>query len=235
MPSLRTILHSPYTLWFFVIATLAALALGWLALPLKEWLAVFNRWIDGYGAWGVVLFGVGYVVAVIVLVPTTPLTVAAGLAYGAWAMPLVLGASTLGATIAFFIARYFARERVKRYLQRRKQLHVVDRVVAENSWKVVALVRLSPFLTFGLQNYLFGVTGVRSWPYVTASLVGVIPSTALCIYVGAAGGVLQRATPAGALQWTLIGAGCLVLLVVTVYTARQARQKLLAAGIGDVR
>lgn len=235
MPSLRTLIHSPVTLWFFLALTLATVAIGWFVLPMKEWLAVFNGWVAGMGLWGVMIFAAGYIVAVIALVPTTPLTIAAGLAYGAWGFPLVLVASIAGAELAFLAARHGARARVLEYVRRRPKLKIVDQVVARNSWKIVALIRLSPFLTFGLQNYLFGITGVRPGSYVSASLVGIIPSTALCIYVGAVGGVMQGPAHGGATRWLLIAAGFLLLLGITVYTAQQARAKLIEAGIGDLK
>jgi uncharacterized membrane protein YdjX (TVP38/TMEM64 family) len=234
MPSLKTVIHSPATLWFFTIATIAGILVGWLALPWKEWLTWFNHWIAGFGAWAIVIFALAYILAVIALVPTTPLTIAAGLAFGAWAFPLVLLVSTLGAAIAFVAARHFARDRVLEWVKRRPKLRVIDQVVANNSWKIVALIRLSPFLTFGLQNYLFGLSGVRSLPYVTASLVGIIPSTALCIYVGAAGHLMQGRARGGSLEWAMVIAGFVVLLALTIYTAHQAREKLLEAGIGRV-
>jgi uncharacterized membrane protein YdjX (TVP38/TMEM64 family) len=235
MPSLRTILHSPATLWFFVVVTVLTLGLAWWLLPMKQWLASFNGWVAGLGAWGVAIFAAGYVIAVVALVPTTPLTIAAGLAYGFWGFPLVLVASITGAELAFLAARHGARGRVQAYLRKRPRLKVIDQVVTRNSWKIVALIRLSPFLTFGLQNYLFGVTGVRPAAYTSASLVGIIPSTALCIYIGAAGGVMQGPSHGGIVEWTLVGAGFLFLLAITIFTARQAREKLLEAGLGDLR
>lgn len=156
-------------LWLAAVVLLVGLTILWYAAPVKEWLQATEDQIKGLGALGPIVFGLGYIAAVVALVPAAPLTIAAGAAFGAWGFPLVVLAATLGATAAFLVARYVARERVAGFVQRRARLRAVDRAVAEDGWKVVALLRLSPLIPFNLQNYLFGVTDIPLRPYVAAS------------------------------------------------------------------
>jgi len=46
---------------------------------------------------------------------------------------------------AFLIAHYLARAKVRLLLERRRIFSAIDDAVAEEGWKIVALLRLSPF------------------------------------------------------------------------------------------
>ena len=72
----------------------------------------------------------------------------------------------VAASIAFLIARYFARERILKLVQGNKKFLAIDKAIGENGFKVVTLLRLSPLLPFSLGNYLYGLTSVKFIPYV---------------------------------------------------------------------
>ena len=66
-------------------------------LPMDEWTRGFREWVDGLGAAGWIVTIVVYAVATVALAPGSVLTLAAGLAFGLWAFPLVVIGATLGA------------------------------------------------------------------------------------------------------------------------------------------
>jgi uncharacterized membrane protein YdjX (TVP38/TMEM64 family) len=76
-----------------------------LVLPVREWLGLFERWITRPGIWGVALFVLVYIIAMISLAPEWPLTIAAGMLYGAWGFPITVMAATIAVSVAFLIAR----------------------------------------------------------------------------------------------------------------------------------
>lgn len=213
-----------------VAALLLAMGIAWYVLPVGDWLTGLRRWIAGLGWWGVALFTLIYIIAALVLAPAAVLTIAAGFAWGFWALPIVVVAATLGAAAAFLVARYAVRERVRLWLRRRRNLAAIDRAVAEEGWKIVALVRLSPVIPFGLQNYLFGATAVPFGHFVAATFAGIIPGTALYTYIGVLGGESGQAGPA---RWALFALGLAATALVAVLVARKARAKLAEAGIDE--
>jgi uncharacterized membrane protein YdjX (TVP38/TMEM64 family) len=129
-----------------------------------------RSWIDQFGAWGPRLI---YIVLVILLVPGSALTLAAGFAYGPWSAPLAVVAATIGASLAFLINRYIAQEKVCSMLQGRKKLQAVEKAVNEDGWKIVGLVRVSPIVPFNLQNYFFGITDIAEMTRVRSSFLPV--------------------------------------------------------------
>ena len=156
----------------------------WFLLPVREWIEGFQGWISELGALGVAVFVLLYVGVTVVLGPAWALTLVAGLAYGLWGLPLVVGAATLAACVAFLLGRHVARERVTKLVDDDRRLKALNRAVGQEGWKVVGLMRLSPVFPFGLQNYLFGVTDVAFVPYALATMLGILPGTALYVYIG---------------------------------------------------
>jgi uncharacterized membrane protein YdjX (TVP38/TMEM64 family) len=220
----------PALIFAAVASLLMLLGVGWRLLPLGELLAELRGWIGGLGVWGVALFALIYIVGAVVLLPAGLLSIVAGFAYGFWGLPLVVVAATIGAALAFLIARYAARDRVQHWLLGRRKLAAIDRAVAEDGWKIVALLRLSPAVPFNLQNYLFGVTAVPFTDFVVATFFGIIPGAALFTYVGVLGG---EAADAGPVRWALFAAGLAATAAAAVLIARKARARLAEAGIAE--
>ncbi len=211
-------------------AALAALVGAWLLLPVQAWIAAFTAWVTALGPAGPALYALAYALVLVVLAPGGPLSIGAGLAFGFWGVPVVLAGATTGAALAFLVSRYALRARVRRMIETRPTLAALDRAVAEEGWRVVGLLRLSPLVPFNLQNYFFGVTRIGFWPYVAATLVGIAPGAVLYVYIG----VLARTAggDAGPVKWLLVGAGLVATGLVAVLVGRKARAVLAIKGVG---
>ena len=187
-----------------------------------------NAWIAGLGIWGPVVLGLVYIVATVLFVPGTILSLAAGAMFGLGVGVVTISiASTIGASLAFLIARYVARDRVAVIASRNRRFGAIDRAIGEAGWKIVALLRLSPAVPFNLQNYLYGLTPIRFWPYVLTSWIAMFPGTFLYIYLGHITGAAlgsNRSRSAG--EWAFLAIGLAATVMVTVYITRLARQKL---------
>jgi uncharacterized membrane protein YdjX (TVP38/TMEM64 family) len=219
--------------WIVGAVVLIALIVGWFVLPVKEWSDLFQSWIKDLGAWGVLIFGIVYVVATVLMVPVSILTVVAGLAFGvAIGFPLVVVSATIGATLAFLVARYLVHKRVESLVAKRPKLRAVNAAVSEGGWKVVGLLRLSPVLPFNLQNYFYGITDIKLAQYVPATFFGIMPGTLLYVYLGAAGKA-AAGDDGGPLQWTFFAVGLIATIAVAVFVTRKAKEKLAKHGVSD--
>lgn len=184
-------------------------------------------WIGELGSWGAILFIAIYVVATVLFIPGSVLTLGAGAVFGvAWGSVYVSVGSTLGATGAFLAGRYLARDAIARKIEGNARFAAIDKAVANEGWKIVGLTRLSPVFPFTLLNYAFGLTQVSLRDYVLASWIGMMPGTVMYVYLGslakAASGERTR-TPG---EWALYGVGLLATIVVTVFVTRIAKQAL---------
>src|SRR6266581_1086720 len=190
-------------------------------------------WIGKLGPWGPVIFIGLYVVATVLFIPGSVLTLGAGAVFGvALGSVCVSISATLGATAAFLVGRYLARDAIARKIERNEKFATIDRAVADEGWKIVLLTRLSPVFPFTLLNYAFGLTRVKLSHYVLASWIGMIPGTVMYVYLGSlvnvGAGHRQRTTG----EWILYGVGLLATVTVTVFVTRLAK-RALAKKIGS--
>ena len=190
----------------------------------------FIGWIDGLGFWGPAVFIAGYAAATVAFVPGAPLTLAAGAIFGlSKGVPVVFIGASVGATLAFLVARYAARSWVETRLALNGKFAAIDEAVGEHGLKIVALLRLSPIFPFNALNYVLGLTKVRMRDYVIAH-IGMLPGTLLYVYYGKlagdvaalAGGATQR----GAGYWVVLVLGLIATLGVTTIVTRIARRAL---------
>jgi uncharacterized membrane protein YdjX (TVP38/TMEM64 family) len=182
--------------------------------------------IENLGLWGAVLFVLVYIVATVLFVPGSVLTLGAGALFGVGlGSALVSVGATLGATAAFLVGRYVARDWVAKKIEGNAAFAAIDRAVAAEGWKIVGLTRLSPAFPFSLLNYAFGLTRVSLRDYVLASWIGMMPGTVMYVYLGSiarAAGERQRTTG----EWALYGIGLVATIGVTVFVTRLARAAL---------
>jgi uncharacterized membrane protein YdjX (TVP38/TMEM64 family) len=216
--------------WAGLAALLVALFAASRLLPVAEWLRAFQEQVTGMGVMGGVLYGLVYVLAALLFVPGSVLTIGAGVVFGvAWGTVVVAFAATTAAGLAFLIARYLARERVEAMARKNAKFGAIDRAIQQQGWKVVALLRLSPVIPYNLSNYLYGLTAVRFGPYLLASAIGMLPGTLLYVYLGAIGNAAAGGERRGPLEWALLGAGLAATVAVTVLLTRTARRHLAHA------
>ena len=213
--------------WIVLALIAVGLVVAMRLLPVAEWVRAFQSWVAHQGAWGGVLYGAVYVIAVLLFVPGSLLTIGAGLVFGLlWGTVIVSIASTTAAALAFLIARYVARDRVEALARRNEKFRAIDQAIREQGWKVVALLRLSPLVPFSVSNYLYGLTPVSFGPYVLASWIAMLPATVLFVWIGAAGRAAAEREGRSPLEWALLGAGLVATAVVTVMVSRAARREL---------
>lgn len=201
-------------------------------LPVEQWLKSFNGWVSHMGVAGIIIFIGAYAIATVLLLPGSILTLGAGFAFGLWKGFLAVSAgATLGAALAFLVARFLARNKVEAMAEGSEKFQRIDDAIGKQGAKLVFLLRLSPVIPFNLSNYFYGLTGVKFWPYVLASWLGMMPGTFLYVYLGKAGKAAVSAATGGEAQhgwqyWTFLGVGLGATIVVTIWVTRIARDAL---------
>jgi uncharacterized membrane protein YdjX (TVP38/TMEM64 family) len=213
------------------VAAAVLLLVAVRALPVQEQLRRSLDWVAGLGPAGVLAFVAIYVLACVLMLPGSVLTLGAGTIFGVLQGTAVVSvASTLGATAAFLVGRHLARDRVARRIAGNERFRAIDEAVGREGWKIVGLTRLSPVFPFNLLNYAYGITKVRLRDYFFASWLGMLPGTVLYVYLGSLAGSVAGLDRRGAgrtpAQWALFAVGLLATLAVTVFVTRIARAAL---------
>jgi uncharacterized membrane protein YdjX (TVP38/TMEM64 family) len=194
---------------------------------MNDMLAKALEWMDALGPTGPALFILIYIVACVLFVPGSALTLGAGAIFGVVRGSVFVSiGSTLGATAAFLVGRYVARDWVARRIARNDKFAAIDQAVGREGWKIVGLTRLSPVFPFSLLNYAYGLTKVSLRDYVLASWIGMMPGTVMYVYIGSLARLGVDAQSATTAQTVLKIIGLLATVVVTVYVTKIARRAL---------
>ncbi len=132
----------------------------------------------------VISFFIAYVIMTALSMPAASLlTLLAGALFGfSLGLTVVSFASTLGATLAFWLARFlFADTLQARFKQQLPKFH--DNFSKEGAFYLFAL-RLVPVFPFFMVNALMGLSPIRSWTYYWVSQLGMLPGTIVFVYAG---------------------------------------------------
>ncbi len=184
------------------LAVLAAAAAAVFASGLHRYLsldqlsqhyAALQAWSAAHPVSAPLTFGLVYALAVALSVPgATILTLAAGLLFGFGpGVVLVVVAATIGATIVFLVARTALgaalRERAGGWIAR------MEEGFREDALSYLLVLRLIPLFPFWLVNLVPAFLGVPLRTYVIATLLGILPGTAVYVSVGSGiGTVLEQ-------------------------------------------
>ncbi|PXW89743.1 pyruvate/2-oxoglutarate dehydrogenase complex dihydrolipoamide dehydrogenase (E3) component [Nitrosomonas sp. Nm84] len=130
------------------------------------------------------IYSAAYIVMAALLLPVAVLmTLTAGAMFGLWVgVPVALASATIGATLAFWMARYVLRDAVQRRFGER--LEVINKGLERDGVFYLFTLRLAPIFPFFLINALMGLTTLRSTTYFWGSLVGMFAGTVVYVNAG---------------------------------------------------
>jgi uncharacterized membrane protein YdjX (TVP38/TMEM64 family)/rhodanese-related sulfurtransferase len=180
--------------------------------------AALEQWVQNAGLAGPLVFMGIYAIATVFFLPGSVLTLAGGALFG----PVLgtfynLTGATIGAVLAFLVARYLASDWVEQKTGGR--LKQLKQGVESEGWRFVAFVRLVPLFPFNLLNYALGLTRIRLSHYLVASYLFMLPGAIAYTYLGYAG----REAVAGdrtLFQLIQIGSLALALLATVAFLPR---------------
>ncbi|MHB8345652.1 MAG: VTT domain-containing protein [Acidiferrobacterales bacterium] len=189
-------------------ALAAAIALAYDYRGLLN-VAALESSVRNAGALGPLLYMAAYAIATVLFLPGSVITLAGGALFGpVWGTCYSLTGATVGATIAFLIARYLASDWVhhKAGGWTRQLIEGVE----QEGWRFIAFVRLVPLFPFNLLNYALGLTRIGLLSYVVGSYLFMLPGALAYTYLGYVG---REAVAGGG---GLIQKGLLALALVSV-------------------
>ncbi|MBI2026660.1 MAG: TVP38/TMEM64 family protein [Deltaproteobacteria bacterium] len=170
-----------------VFAVLGILLLYFLT-PFKDYLSHGNLqnlklWIQSLGFFAPFIFILLYIVATVLCLPGSALTILAGLIFGAaFGTILVVIGSNIGALASFLITRLLGRHVAEKFL--RGRVAKIDKSIKKNGFYVVLWLRLVPLFPFNVLNYALGLTKVTVKQYVLGNVLGMLPGTFVYVSLG---------------------------------------------------
>jgi uncharacterized membrane protein YdjX (TVP38/TMEM64 family) len=134
------------------------------------------------------IFSLGYAATYIIFVTLSlPIALVMGLLAGVIFDPInaiivVSFASSIGATTAMLLARYFAYSYVSdKY---KNQIKIINSHLIDNEKYYLFALRMSPIFPFFIINICFGVTKIKAKVFYLISQLGMLPGTIIIILTG---------------------------------------------------
>ncbi|WP_417548481.1 FAD-dependent oxidoreductase [Marinobacter segnicrescens] len=151
---------------------------------LKQNQAQLEAWIADNLVLAVSLYALVYVVSTALSLPgATVLTLAGGAFLGNLVGLLTVSvASTIGASLAFLVARFLLRDTLKRKYA--KTIRRIDEGIEKDGAFYLATLRLVPVFPFFLINLAMGLTGMKLRTYALVSWLGMLPGTFVYVNAG---------------------------------------------------
>lgn len=177
-------------------------------------------WVEAAGLWGPMLVIALMTVAIVATpIPSAPIALAAGAAYGhVLGTVYIVAGAELGALAAFALARFLGRDALVRWLGEKVDAGLLG---SQNALTFTVFVsRLLPFISFDIVSYAAGLSRLHFWRFAVATLAGIIPASFVLAHFGneAVSGSSARAT------WAAIGLGVLTLTPLVVVAVRDLRR-----------
>ena len=187
------------------------------------------------GPMGPVLVFAIYLVTTVFMLPLWGFHMTCWYVYGTfWSAVLISFTQAFCAGVAFSVSRYVVRDCVRGALQRRfgRKFTAIDAAVGKDGFRITLLLRLSPIIPFGMNNYVCGCTDMRLVDFVVGTWLGILPGTTAYCNMGALSDTLMEGetTP---LQRGVMVIGVAAALWVIHVLNKLATKALKEAGIDD--
>ena len=133
---------------------------------------------------GIFFFVVIYIFIVLLILPASWLSIAAGYLYGTYLGSVIVFISAfIGASLSFFISKRFLSKKVLDMINKYPKLSLLENIIQKGGLKLIVLTRLSPLFPFSILNYFYGLNNI-TYKDFSISLMCIIPGTFLYCSVG---------------------------------------------------
>lgn len=191
------------------------------------------EWLRGH-PWAPVIFVAIYASATALAVPGTILTLGGGAIFGFWWGTLLnMAAANIGANAAFGIARALGRDGVRHLMgSDSTTLDKLDGIVKRHGFQGLLTLRLIPLVPFNALNFGSGLMPLRWRTYALATLIGIVPGTA--VYTFFADALLQGSQEASREALLRVGIAGALLVLLSFLPALLKRMNIRLPGMSTI-
>jgi uncharacterized membrane protein YdjX (TVP38/TMEM64 family) len=181
-----------------------------------------QTWFQGLGVVGYIVYIFVYILVAVFMFPASAIAIVAGITFGSVTGALLaLTGATIGACVAFIIAKYVARDVIVNKFGENPIFKKIEKGVAVNGTSFLILTRLVPLFPYNIQNYAYGVTQMNVVTFGLVSLVTMAPGA--FIYAFMAGEIATNGFSVKLLiQFAAAG---LILFIVSLIPKYLAKKK----------
>lgn len=198
-------------------------------LPVVDWAIAVMSGLADLGLVGGVLYAIGFGLLTSAFVPGSVLTMLAGATWGVgWGVLIIAPGCALASTLSALLGRTLLREATESLLAKYPILGALDKVIGQDALRFILLLRLSPVMPFAPSNYGLGLTSAPIWTIGVGTLFGIIPISALWVYLGTLAGDAVRSgvVPESPWRTAMLVVGLLVTFFIVAWLGKRAKSQL---------
>ena len=147
-----------------------------------------QNFIEQFGDYAPIIFLLLASILPILLFPPGIFSVIGGLLFGfKLGAVLTIIAAIIYTNIMFLISRYFARNKIENFLEKRLTLKQFNRIFSLKDNKLatfLVICRLIPILPNSIVSYSYGLTRISFKHYFITNLIGLIPGRLIWLNFG---------------------------------------------------
>ena len=147
-----------------------------------------QNFIEQFGSYAPIIFLLLASILPIFLFPPGIFSVIGGLLFGfTKGAILTIIAAIIYTNIMFLLSRYFARNKIENFLEKRLTLKQFNRIFGLKDNKLATFLiicRLIPILPNSIVSYSYGLTRISFKHYFIANLIGLIPGRLIWLNFG---------------------------------------------------
>jgi uncharacterized membrane protein YdjX (TVP38/TMEM64 family) len=191
----------------FVICLLATGLMFWWLGGID--IVALQIWLRQWGWWAPIAYVILYVIATVLVLPSTALNLTGGALFGPWwGLLWTSVAAILAAIVTFWFSRTIGRDTIAKRLAGKWQ--AMDAEVQRGGGFYMFAMRLLPLMPYGIVNFAAGLTSIRFKDYLAGTALGTVPGILPFVWLGSSG---LRAVRTGDV-WPLLAALSLIALLV---------------------
>lgn len=145
-----------------------------------------QSWLQWAGIWAPIIYILLYILATILVLPSTALNLSGGAIFGPWlGMIWTSVAAILAAIIAFAFTRTIGHAMIAKKMEGHWQ--ALDAEICTGGLFYIFAIRLLPIIPYGLVNFAAGLTSIRFRDYLWGTVLGTVPGVLPFVLMGSFG------------------------------------------------
>jgi len=178
---------------YFLILIIVALVIAFFYFDLKNYLSLdyikeqrenFNIYYNENTIQTIAIYLIIYILATALSLPGAAiLTLLGGAIFGVVNGTIIVSfASTIGATLAFLVSRFFFKDFIQKKFS--EKLATINEGIKKEGAFYLFTLRLMPVFPFFIINLLMGLTPIKTVTYFFVSQLGMLAGTVVYVYAG---------------------------------------------------
>ncbi|CAB4438525.1 unnamed protein product [Rhizophagus irregularis] len=168
-----------------LVAFIVLIVVLLIVFRIQDHIKDYLELIEKHKKYGILIYLAIYTICVWLFLPGSIISIAAGFLFkpAILAGAIIIIGDILGAFGTFIFGRYIFSDWVKTQIEKRPMFTALNSVIADEGWKIVVMLRLTP-IPFNLISYFFSVSSIDLFPFLWATVLGVLPGTFNAVWIG---------------------------------------------------